>query len=430
MADDPLKEDVALLLKATHSKSASKRRLSVERVDQRLRQYAAEKREEAARHDEDPEAPLVHPQREASAEYYAMLLDPSLQPVPTAEKEQEEIDEYLAHCVRTGEAPDVLRLMPPCFRRDKEQAAWLATTIAVLMTPVMIVRVLLFTLCVMMHLFVCRILSMGCDLHNLAVWRERVIAFSGRFTGRFTMMCAGFWWLTHVDKQYFDRSKHRPGMLLFNHTGAAEILMSAALAHPSWVSKKAVRNLFIFGGIMDVNRAVWVDRSGSGNEDMVRQMIDRQTGYDANRPQIMIFPEGTTTNGKYMLRFRKGAFYAGMPVQPVLQRYRWRRFDPTWEAGLVNVFWYMWRLGTQFANCMEVIHMPVYFPSEEEKADPELYAENVRTAMARRLGASLINGVSWKEKYLYRDLFKGRIDVYQYDQMLAQLRGRPSFRTS
>ena len=47
--------------------------------------------------------------------------------------------------------------------------------------------------------------------------------------------------------------------------------------------------------------------------------------------------------------------------------------------------------------------------------------------MARRLGASLINGVSWKEKYLYRDLFKGKIDVYQYDKMLAELRGRAPF---
>ena len=32
--------------------------------------------------------------------------------------------------------------------------------------------------------------------------------------------------------------------------------------------------------------------------------------------------QGTTTNGDYMLDFRSGAFLAGVPVQPVILRYR------------------------------------------------------------------------------------------------------------
>ena len=31
--------------------------------------------------------------------------------------------------------------------------------------------------------------------------------------------------------------------------------------------------------------------------------------------------QGTTTNGDYLLGFRKGAFLAGAPVQPVILRY-------------------------------------------------------------------------------------------------------------
>ena len=32
----------------------------------------------------------------------------------------------------------------------------------------------------------------------------------------------------------------------------------------------------------------------------------------------MLFPEGTTTNGKYILKFKKGAFFALLPIKPQL----------------------------------------------------------------------------------------------------------------
>lgn len=32
-------------------------------------------------------------------------------------------------------------------------------------------------------------------------------------------------------------------------------------------------------------------------------------------------PQGTTTNGRYLLPFKTGAFIAGVPLQPVLMHY-------------------------------------------------------------------------------------------------------------
>lgn len=40
----------------------------------------------------------------------------------------------------------------------------------------------------------------------------------------------------------------------------------------------------------------------------------------------------------------------------------------------------------KFYNCMEVRYLPVYFPSEEEKSNPKLFAHNVRQIMASALG--------------------------------------------
>jgi lysophosphatidylcholine acyltransferase/lyso-PAF acetyltransferase len=44
------------------------------------------------------------------------------------------------------------------------------------------------------------------------------------------------------------------------------------------------------------------------------------------------------------------------------------------------------RLITQFVQHLEIEYLPVYHPSEEEKQNPALYAENVRTLMAKTLG--------------------------------------------
>lgn len=39
----------------------------------------------------------------------------------------------------------------------------------------------------------------------------------------------------------------------------------------------------------------------------------------------------------------------------------------------------------QFVNHLEVIRLPVYCPSQQEKDDPKLYANNVRKLMAHEV---------------------------------------------
>lgn len=44
----------------------------------------------------------------------------------------------------------------------------------------------------------------------------------------------------------------------------------------------------------------------------------------------------------------------------------------------------------QFVNYLEVTRLPVYYPSQQEKDDPKLYANNVRKLMAHEVYYSLI----------------------------------------
>lgn len=65
-----------------------------------------------------------------------------------------------------------------------------------------------------------------------------------------------------------------------------------------------------------------------------------------------------------------------------------RHFNVGWGV-IQNVLWHYLRMQSQFANFCEVIVLPPYVPSKEEKSDPRLYADNVRKLMAEELGVKL-----------------------------------------
>ena len=98
---------------------------------------------------------------------------------------------------------------------------------------------------------------------------------------------------------------------------------------------------------------------------------------------LIVFPEGTTTNGSCLLSFRKGVFNAGLPVKPIVFRFPWKSVNTTWEsAWFTNL---TFRMFTQFNIKMEIIECPPYIPNKYEREDPSLYAFNVSLFMARMM---------------------------------------------
>jgi lysophosphatidylcholine acyltransferase/lyso-PAF acetyltransferase len=84
------------------------------------------------------------------------------------------------------------------------------------------------------------------------------------------------------------------------------------------------------------------------------------------------------------MHFHRGAFVPGAPVKPVLLRYPYRSFSPSWES--ITAPAHLFRFLTQFVNYCTVTLYPVYTPTPEEAADPTLYADNVRAYMSKMSG--------------------------------------------
>ncbi|XP_044735228.1 lysophosphatidylcholine acyltransferase isoform X2 [Chrysoperla carnea] len=129
---------------------------------------------------------------------------------------------------------------------------------------------------------------------------------------------------------------------------------------------------------------VWRDDPNS-RQNTIKEIIDRATS-DEDWPQILVFPEGTCTNRSCLITFKPGAFYPGVPVQPVCIRYPNKLDTVTWTWDGPGALKLLWLTLTQMHSSCIIEFLPVYTPNEAEKKDPKLFASNVRAVMAKALG--------------------------------------------
>lgn len=100
-------------------------------------------------------------------------------------------------------------------------------------------------------------------------------------------------------------------------------------------------------------------------------------------PRVLLFPEGTTTNGRFLISFQLGAFVPGFPIQPVVIRYPYVHFDQSW--GNISLVKLMFQMFTQFHNFMEVEYLPVIQPPQYPNDNVRMFAERTAYAMATAL---------------------------------------------
>ncbi|WCJ35283.1 Phospholipid/glycerol acyltransferase family protein [Euphorbia peplus] len=291
------------------------------------------------------------------------------------------------------------------------------------------IRVVLATVILFLYYVICRICTVFSspnrdeeeeqeDFAHMGGWRRAVIVSSGRFLGRAVLFVFGFYWVSVTDtNREEDKStgengskdtSERPGAIISNHVSYIDILYHMSSSFPSFVAKRSVGKLPLIGLISKCLGCVYVQRESKSSDfkgvaGVVTERV-REAHENEDAPMMMLFPEGTTTNGDYLLPFKTGAFVAGAPVLPVILRYPYQRFSPAWDSisGMRHVI----LLLSQFVNYMEVTQLPVYYPSQAEKDNPKLYASNVRRLMAKE-GNLTMSDIGLAEKRIYHAALNG-----------------------
>lgn len=95
-----------------------------------------------------------------------------------------------------------------------------------------------------------------------------------------------------------------------------------------------VSSSHFFSEIIDITQPIYVCREDPNSRHITRHLIIERVISKEDWPQILIFPEGTCSNGHAVVQFKPGAFGPGLPVQPVAIRYpnRTNTVSWTWEG--------------------------------------------------------------------------------------------------
>ncbi|KAG0476126.1 hypothetical protein HPP92_012967 [Vanilla planifolia] len=139
-------------------------------------------------------------------------------------------------------------------------------------------------------------------------------------------------------------------IVVSNHISYVEPIFFFYELFPTIVASESHDTLPFVGTIIRAMQVIYVDRfSPSSRKNAVNEIKRKASCNDF--PHVLLFPEGTTTNGRFLISFQHGAFIPCLPIQPVVVRYPHVHFDQSW--GHISLAKLMFRMFTQFHNFMQ-----------------------------------------------------------------------------
>ena len=143
---------------------------------------------------------------------------------------------------------------------------------------------------------------------------------------RMMLFACGIFWINKksikIDPKKYPKLKiinKKSKIICANHTSFVDIIILGYLTDISFIGKKAAADYPIVGDIAKTFDCLFIERSSSS--DRYKNILALQEraknikdGVKYNN--LIIFAEGTTSNGKGIAEFKKGAFILDSPLQP------------------------------------------------------------------------------------------------------------------
>lgn len=103
----------------------------------------------------------------------------------------------------------------------------------------------------------------------------------------------------------------RPVLFVSNHSSYLDIIVLGALLEGSFIAKTEVAGWALFGLLAKMQRTVFVDRRRPGTAGQQRDELKERLRAGDN---LILFPEGTSSDGNRTLPFKSALFGAASPV--------------------------------------------------------------------------------------------------------------------
>jgi len=221
----------------------------------------------------------------------------------------------------------------------------------------------------------------------------------------------------YLGEDYSFDPNEKYSLIISNHTGFYDIVMNMSINSAGFVSKDETKEYLFVGTIAKGINCLFVKRESEA--DRARTFVElekrQKDFYEGNiLSPLCIFPEGTTTNGKYILKFKKGAFYALLPIKPQIILLD-DNLDYSVAIGVSTTGFNYLRSLCYFGCKMNLCELPVIKPTEYMwknfshlgKEKWEIYAEVTRKIMCEISGLKPSNKTFRDSKKYENSLYKG-----------------------
>ncbi|XP_043836519.1 lysophosphatidylcholine acyltransferase 2 isoform X2 [Dromiciops gliroides] len=219
--------------------------------------------------------------------------------------------------------------------------------------------------------------------HPIIGWRRKLTHPALKFLGRAMFFLMGF--MVKV-KGKIASPMEAPIFIVAPHSTFFDGIACVVAGLPSIVSRTENAYVPLIGRVLRAVQPVLVSRVDPDSRKTTINEIRRRATSRGEWPQLLVFPEGTCTNRTCLITFKPGAFIPGVPVQPILLRYPNKLDTVTWTWQGYTFIQLCMLTFCQLFTKVEVEFMPVHVPNDEEKNDPVLFANHVRSIMANALG--------------------------------------------
>jgi lysophosphatidylcholine acyltransferase/lyso-PAF acetyltransferase len=229
----------------------------------------------------------------------------------------------------------------------------------------------------------------------------------------------------YLGSDYDLKNQDNFSLIICNHIGFFEVVVNMIKYSAGFIAAEQVKNYWFIGNIAKAMNCLFLTREKSSDrQEIFRRLEERQKNFYEKKllSPLVLFPEGTTTSGRHILKFKKGAFYALLPIKPeIFNIYQEDEFHLSIGASSV-VTNYM-RLYSYFRHRVYFVDdLPVIKPTDYMwknwshlgKEKWEIYAEVVRAILAE-IGNLKPSNKNYRDEKRYFDaILTGKYDPNKY----------------
>ena len=229
----------------------------------------------------------------------------------------------------------------------------------------------------------------------------------------------------YLGPNYDLKNQDNFSLIICNHIGFFEVVVNMIKYSAGFISAEQVANYWFIGNIAKAMNCLFLTREKSSNRrEIFQQLEERQKRYYEKTllSPLVLFPEGTTTCGRHILKFKKGAFYALLPIKPeIFNIFQEDEFHLAIGASSV-VTNYM-RMYAYFRHRVYFVSdLPVVQPTDYMwenwshlgKEKWEIYAEVVRS-MLSEIGNLKLSDKNYRDEKRYIDaILTGKYEPNKY----------------